>query len=96
MLAADVIASQLCGYIAVWVWMLKIEGAMVRAAFFHTNKNKSVSNTARFSFCGRTLWTLRFSHCMCNGLGWGLHVCGGWHCVAGVWICLCVVVNVEN
>ena len=37
MLAADVIASQLCGYIAVWVWMLKIEGAMVRAAFFHTN-----------------------------------------------------------
>ena len=95
MCAADVIASQLCAYIAAWVWMLKIEGAMLSAEFFHNHKNRSFSNAASFFFCGRTLWALRFSHCICNGLDGGLHVCGGCHCTGGVWICLCVVVNVE-
>ena len=55
MFAVDVVASQLCGYVAVWVWMLKIEGAMLSAEFFHNDKNNSFSNTTSFSFCGRTL-----------------------------------------
>ena len=65
---------------------------MLSAEFFQTKGNKICSNITCFCFCGRTLWTLRFSRCMLDALDWGLHVRVRCRFMPVVWVYFFVVV----
>ena len=55
---------------------VEIEGTMLSAELFQTNKNKRCSNVTSSSFCGGALWSLLVSH---------------WYVMRCVWVCMSAV-----